>query len=231
MGPAGPKVQRSGLPDAGRCPEEHHHRHHHQRESAGGDGAGCPHRHRPRVRLPEGQGRHRPGTGCGPAGRSPRGGGQRGLHPHRCESGLERQAGRSHPEPDAGQGAGHRVRGAARPGGRPGGDAVRHPPRRCPGAGRRERVQPGGCPEDHADRRGRPREHQADEMRRHHQRAADRGGGRGVRRRVHDRLYAGSKDLGQRCRGAGLRQKDHHPDRPRRPGAVQRRPHPRRCRL
>lgn len=52
---------------------------------------------------------------------------------------------------------------------RPGGDAVCHPPCRCARAGRRERVQPGRCPADHADRRGRPGEHQADEVRRHHQ--------------------------------------------------------------
>ena len=38
-------------------------------------------------------------------------------------------------------------------------------------------------------------------------------------------------DLGQRSRGAGLRQEDHHQDRPRRPGALQRGPHPRRCRV
>ena len=90
-------------------------------------------------------------------------------------------------------------------------------------------VQPGGCPQDHADRRGRPREHQTDEVRRHHQRPAHRGGGGGLRRRVHDRLYAGSEGLGQRRRGAGVCQEDHHQDRPRRPGAVQRGPHPRRC--
>ena len=48
---------------------------------------------------------------------------------------------------------------------------------------------------------------------------------------VHDRLYAGSEDLGQRRCGAGLRQEDHHQDRPRRPGALQRGPHPRRCRV
>ena len=41
----------------------------------------------------------------------------------------------------------------------------------------------------------------------------------------------GSKDLGQRRRGAGLRQEDHHQDRPRRPGALQRGSHPRRCRV
>ena len=50
--------------------------------------------------------------------------------------GLERQAGRPHPEPDAGQGPRHRVCGAACPRRRSGGDAVRHPPRRCAGAGR-----------------------------------------------------------------------------------------------
>ena len=70
-----------------------------------------------------------------------------------------------------------------------------------------------------------------DEVRRHHQRPAHRGGGGGLRRPVHDRLYAGSEDLGQRRRGAGVRQEDHHQDRPRRPGAVQRGPHPRRCRF
>ena len=31
---------------------------------------------------------------------------------------------------------------------------------------------------------------------------------------VHDRLYAGSQDLGQRSRGAGLRQEDHHQSGP-----------------
>ena len=67
----------------------------------------------------------------------------------------------------------------------------------------------------------------ADE-RRHHQRPPHRLGGRGLRRGVHDRLYAGSQDLGQRSRGAGLRQEDHHQSGPGRPGALQRGPHPRR---
>ena len=83
----------------------------------------------------------------------------------------------------------------------------------------------------HADRRSRLCEHQADEVRRHHQRPPDRLGGRGLRRGVHDRLYAGSQDLGQRSRGAGLRQEDHHQSGPGRPGALQRGPHPRRCRV
>ena len=48
-------------------------------------------------------------VGIGAAGRGP---GHQA--PHRCQSGLERQAGGPHPEPDAGEGAGHRVRGAAR---------------------------------------------------------------------------------------------------------------------
>ena len=83
-------------------------------------------------------------------------------------------------------------------------------------------------PAHHADRRSRFREHQADEVRRHHQRPPHRLGGRGLRRRVHDRLYAGSQDLGQRSRGAGLRQEDHHQSGSGWPGALQRGPHPRR---
>ena len=56
----------------------------------------------PRLRLPEGQGGHRPGAGCGPAGRRPRGRGKGCLHPHRRQSGVERETGRPYPEPDAG---------------------------------------------------------------------------------------------------------------------------------
>ena len=51
-------------------------------QSARGDGPGRPHRHPARLRLPEGQGGHRPGAGCGPSGRRPRGRGQGHLHPH-----------------------------------------------------------------------------------------------------------------------------------------------------
>ena len=43
-----------------------------------------------------------PGAGCGPAGRRPRGCGKGCLHPHRRQSGVERETGRPYPEPDAG---------------------------------------------------------------------------------------------------------------------------------
>ena len=54
---------------------------------------------------------------------------------------------------------------------------------------------------------------------------------RSLRRGVHDRLHAGSQDQRERGRASGLRQADHHPRGPGRPRAVQRGPHPRRCRV
>ena len=43
---------------------------------------------------------------------------------------------------------------------------------------------------------------------------------------MHDRLHAGGQDQCQRGGPSSLRQADHHQDRPGRPRAVQRGPHP-----
>ena len=91
----------------------------------------------------------------------------------------------------------------------------------CAGAGRRECVLPAGRTDHHADGSRRPREHQADEVRRPVQRPQDRIRCRGVRRGVHDRLYAGSQDQRECRRASGLRKADHHPRGSGRPRAVQ----------
>lgn len=49
VGPAGPEVQRPGLPDAGRRAQQYRDGHHHQRQPARGDGPGRPHRHPARL--------------------------------------------------------------------------------------------------------------------------------------------------------------------------------------
>ena len=53
------------------------------------------------------KGWYRPRAGCGPPCRGAAGRGPGHQAPHRCQPGLERQAGGPHPEPDAGEGAGH----------------------------------------------------------------------------------------------------------------------------
>ncbi len=84
--------------------------------------------------------------------------------------------------------------------------------------------------EDHADEGSGSGEYQADEVRRALQCAEDRVGGGGLRRGVHDRLYAGGEDQCQRGGASGLRETDHHEDRSGRTGTLLRGSDPgRRC--
>ena len=81
------------------------------------------------------------------------------------------------------------------PGRRPGGPGLCHSQQLGAGDGRRERFQPPPTPwRIFQSRGGRLRQHQADEVRRPDQRPPHRLGRRGLRGRVHDRLYAGGQD-------------------------------------